>query len=254
MRKVRKTIDIVEHSDDISFSSEDDIKNDISGNNTKTIHLVDDIQLTLNNVGIKFCDSTSRGHRILKNNENIKEEENFIQICDNLIIKINQTSKELKDDIRHLKKIYTREIKNNNEKKGRGYIKKKKTGFTTDEQIPDSLAILIGVDMGTMMPRTALKKKVYAVIKERGLFWDGDKRVLRADKEIMDVFNLSEDVNKCTDVTDRSGFTFFTIQKHIASCYREHKLANADNRDMRHNEKYNNFNKKKDNNMLLSNI
>ena len=50
---------------------------------------------------------------------------------------------------------------------------------------------------------------------------------LTTDDEIRKIFNLSKDVNKSKDATDKNGFNFFNIQKHIAKCYHNEKNKNG---------------------------
>jgi chromatin remodeling complex protein RSC6 len=157
----------------------------------------------------------------------------FIKQCDTLIDKINRSAKEQKNEIRQLKKLYKKSLKEAIKvKKKEG---KKKTGFTTDEIVPKDLAKLIGVEYGTKMPRTVLTSKVYNVLKERNLYYSGDKRVLRADDEIRHIFNLSKTVNESKDAKDEDGFNFFNIQKHIAKCYHHEKEMNKKNNLIVHN-------------------
>ena len=148
------------------------------------------------------------------------EDPEFIIKCDALLEKITQDYRSNRDAIRDLKKQYRHEMKVA-KKNCRKRKTSKKTGFTKSEVVPSKLAKLIGVEKGTTMPRTQLTKEIYAVIKDRGLYYDNDKRVLRADKELRKIFNLSKNVNESTNPHDVDGFNFFNIQTHIALCYNE---------------------------------
>lgn len=144
----------------------------------------------------------------------------FIIKCDEMINKITQDYRANRDAIRELKKQYRQEIKAA-KKNSRKRKANKKTGFTKSEVVPLKLAKLIGVKKGTTMARTQVTKEIYSVIKDRELYYEKDKRVLRADKEIRKVFGLPNSVNKSTDPRDKNGFNFFNIQTYIANCYNE---------------------------------
>jgi len=171
----------------------------------------------------------------LSNNKNLKTSEvinkleinnAFYDLCDTLIEKINRNAKENKDEIRNLKKVFKKEIKNAFKHKYNSNglnVEKKKTGFTTNEIVPPSLCELVNIDYGTKMPRTELTRKIYDVIKERKLYFNQDKRVLRADDQIKKIFKLSENVNESKSYNDKDGFNFYNIQKYIANCYNDNK-------------------------------
>ena len=211
----------------IICSSDDDILSDDS------FEIFDDnvgniIEPTKNLKDKKFNDKKFNNKSNNKNLDGIENlEMEFMKLCDELINKINKNAKEQKNDIRILKKKYKKDIKFALKMKGRKNKGKKKTGFTTDEVVPQKLAKLIGVTYGTKMPRTVLTSKVYNVIKERNLYYDEDKRVLRADDEIRQIFDLPIDVNNSKNAKDQYGFNFFNIQKYIAKCYQNDKNVNG---------------------------
>ena len=161
--------------------------------------------------------------------EEKKEDPKFIIKCDALLEKITKDYRANRDAIRDLKKQYKQEMKAA-KKNSRKRKTNKKTGFTKSEIVPPKLAKLIGVEKGTTMPRTQLTKEIYAVIKERGLYYENDKRVLRADKELKKIFHLSDDVNKSIDPHDENGFNFFNIQTYIALCYNEKDISKTKNK------------------------
>jgi len=144
----------------------------------------------------------------------------FLNLYDGLIDKINLFAKEQKNEIRQLKKMYQKQFKQINKQTQN----KRVTGFTKTEVVPKKLAKLIGIEYGCKMNRTELTKKVYSVLKDRGLYYKKDKRVLRVDSEIKKIFNLGDDVNNITDPNDKNGFNFYNIQKYIAECYKNDKL------------------------------
>ena len=173
----------------------------------------------------------------LNTNKNFEDSDSeVIKLCNKLLKENQEYYRNTRDQIRKIKKLYLQDMKIA-KKHMRKRKNNKKTGFTKDDVVPEKLAELIGVDKDTAMPRTKLTKEIYSVIKDRNLFYDKDKRVLRADKELMNIFNLSENVNKSTDPRDKNGFNFFNIQQHIAKCYKDE--------DIKKNNKRKKFNKRK---------
>ena len=150
-----------------------------------------------------------------------QNESEFLQECENMLKKMNQEYRERRDELKHIIKLHKIEIKNAEKNKKVKRTKKKQTGFTKSEVVPDGIAKLIGLNKGSVMPRTEVTKEIYKVIQERNLYYTKDKRVLRADNEIMKLFGLSKNVNKCTDPKDKKGFNFYNIQSYIAKCYTE---------------------------------
>ena len=150
-------------------------------------------------------------------NEN---EDPFLQNCNELLSLLNKNYREEREKIKNLIKTHQSDLKNakkNNRKKRENM----QTGFTKPEKVPNKLAKFVNMPTGTLMSRTELTKKVYNIIKERGLFYKEDKRVLRADNEIMRIFNLNKEVNNSTDPKDKNGLNFYNLQKYIAQCYTE---------------------------------
>ncbi|CAH6421794.1 Hypothetical protein KVN_LOCUS481 [uncultured virus] len=152
-------------------------------------------------------------------------EDKFLKYSSEIIAKINSNYKEEKENIKKLVKMYKNEMKTYAKKNKKRKTNTKKTGFTKPELVPDNLAKLVGEKQGITMSRTELTKKIYDVFRDRGLFYEKDKRVLRADTEILKIFNLPNSVNESNNAKDKNGLNFYTIQKYIANCYKnlEHK-------------------------------
>jgi chromatin remodeling complex protein RSC6 len=147
-------------------------------------------------------------------------EYNFTQAYNDLLKKMNQDHKDQVNELKKLMKQHKVDIKNSHNKKANSG-KKKQTGFTKPEVVPDNIAKLLDLDKGSSMPRTEVTKEIYKVIQSKGLHYADDKRVFRADKELKKVFNLPDSVNKSTDPKDKSGFNFYNLQSYIAKCYND---------------------------------
>jgi hypothetical protein len=101
-------------------------------------------------------------------------------------------------------------------------IKKKrdiKTGFAKSSLVPDKIADFLNIPKGTSMSRPVVTKYIYRELKNRGLYYENDKRVLRVDDDVCEMFNLPKNVNHITDPKDPNGFNLFNFQKKVASCY-----------------------------------
>jgi hypothetical protein len=131
---------------------------------------------------------------------------------------VRQTSalKSLKLSLKKLESSYNSDINRVYKSRRRKTGPLKPTGFVKALALPKDLAELINVSAGTEMSMPEYTKRFYRMLQEKGLLYDKDGRVLRADKKIMKVFGLDKKVNESTDYRDKEGFNFFTLQKHIA--------------------------------------
>lgn len=177
-------------------------------------------------------DTIEDGSKSKKSNSDIGEldlsevDTEFTLLCESLLEKITKNYKEQKDDIKKLLKMHRNELRNAKKttKKRKNNIK---TGFTKPEKVPDKLAKFLGLNLGTVLPRTNITKKVYDEIKNRGLLYEKDKRVIRADKELLKLFDLTENVNKSVDPYDKNGINFFNLQRYIAKVYSDDETNNS---------------------------
>jgi hypothetical protein len=166
--------------------------------------------------------------------EDNKQETGFILQYENFMAKYKKTCKEmreLKNDMKKLLYLYKQDIKKTLKTKAPKRKNIEATGFNINEKIPDDIAELIEVDKGSEMPRTTLTKKIYEKLKERKLYYNKDKRIMRADDQILKIFNLDENVNQVTNVNDPNGFTFYTIQTHLAKKFKQ--MKNKDNNKLK---------------------
>jgi chromatin remodeling complex protein RSC6 len=151
-----------------------------------------------------------------------KIDDDFLQRGDALMEMMANHYKEQRDELRSLLKQYKHELRS-----AKKSTKQKKvpsqTGFTRPTTVPDDLATFVGVEKGTIMPRTKLTKEVYKVFNERGLHYEKDKRVLRTDDQVRNLFGLSKDVDNSVAYNDPNGLNFFTIQKYIAKVYNDYE-------------------------------
>ena len=90
------------------------------------------------------------------------------------------------------------------------------TGFATEKDIGGKLADWLRVERGTKMTGPALSKAFWARIREDGLQYAENKRVLRTNKEVSAIFGVDAKVNKSVDPADEKGFNMRTYQTHIA--------------------------------------
>lgn len=143
-----------------------------------------------------------------------------------LLEKLTKNYKQHKEELKNLMKLYKKEIKTCRKNK-KNTTKRDKTGFTKPSRVPDKLIKLFNLKKGTEISRVELTKKFYDMMEAKNLYYQKDKRVFRADKELREVFNLPESVNKCTDPKDTTGFNFYNLQKHLAQCYNESKVEKS---------------------------
>jgi hypothetical protein len=113
------------------------------------------------------------------------------------------------------------------------------TGFIKQVALPANMAKIIGVEPGTLMSMPKYTKEFYKELGNRDLFYDQDKRIFRADKEILKAFDLPESVNKSTDYKDINGFNFSTLQKYFSKVIRDNaqEVNKIEKKEVNKNEK-----------------
>ena len=122
--------------------------------------------------------------------------------------------------LKKLESAYNADVKKIKKTKPKRNAPHKLTGFAKPKPVPDKLAKFIGVNAGTELAGPAVTKLVWAQLKEKGLTYEGDKRVFRTNPEISELFNVPKSVNKSTDHKDKTGFNFCNLQKYIANAMR----------------------------------
>lgn len=90
------------------------------------------------------------------------------------------------------------------------------TGFVLDREVGGELADWLQVPRGTVMSGPAISKTFWKRMKEEGLQYEEDGRVLRTNKTVSKIFGVDPRVNKSTDPKDRTGFNLITHQNYIA--------------------------------------
>ena len=66
------------------------------------------------------------------------------------------------------------------------------------------------------MTGPAISKAFWNRIRQNGLQCQDNGRVLRTNKDVSDIFGVSQKVNQSNDPTDPNGFNMRTYQTHIA--------------------------------------
>jgi len=145
---------------------------------------------------------------------------NFMDTYNENLEKINDGLKmltDLKKQHKQLLNAHNREFKNYKPKR-KGT--KTPTGFLKKENVPHKIAKWLNIDENDELPRTAVTSLIYSKLKKEKQYYENDKRVLRANDDVLKLFGLDISVNDVTDAKDPNGFTFFTIQKHLAKFYK----------------------------------
>jgi hypothetical protein len=164
------------------------------------------------------------------NKKNTLSEKDLEQL--NFINKFKEFEKELDAQYDSIKKLraFAKEIKTiyNQDMIKIRKIKRTKenssvTGFNKKFKLPDKLCELVSIQKGTEITTPEFAAMVYAELKKRGLQYTEDKRVYRADKQFLEVFNLKESVNKSTKYPDENGFNIGTMQHYISESIKRYK-------------------------------
>ena len=112
-------------------------------------------------------------------------------------------------------------IHEHNEKKSCKKKKDKLYGVMEKKKIPDKVIKYLKLPKGTLMTRNEIVSSIYKSVKDKGLCYEGDKRIFRADSELLELFNLPESVNESVNVKDKNGFNFFTLSTLLAKLYKD---------------------------------
>lgn len=117
--------------------------------------------------------------------------------------------------VQRLKTIHRSDLKRAKVKKTKRTEKHKPTGFARTRPIPEKMASFIGVEPGTELTGPEITRKVWGVLKDRNLTFENDKRVLRVDNEVSNLFFVPMSVNDSTQSNDENGFNFGNLQFYI---------------------------------------
>jgi chromatin remodeling complex protein RSC6 len=147
-------------------------------------------------------------------------------IINNLYKNLINTIKDLRIIKNDFKKLRSMNIKIDNKVDSKIISKRKNDkpkGFYQECEVPDKLCKLLKLEEGTKMRRNEITKKIHELLKERNLKYEKDHRIFRADKELIEVFELSKNVNEQTNISNPNTFSQFSLQKNIAKIYKEHR-------------------------------
>jgi hypothetical protein len=126
----------------------------------------------------------------------------------------------LRDFANTMKKLeaaYKHDVKRVSKAKRKRNANAKPTGFIKKTAVSDKLAKFLHIESGTLLSGPEITKRVWAELKSRNLQYKEDKRVLRTNKEVSEIFNIPSSVNKSTSHKDKDGFNFCNIQKYISN-------------------------------------
>ncbi len=130
--------------------------------------------------------------------------------------------KSLKNNLKKLESSYTNDLNKVHKMRRINGKPKKESGFVAKREVPEELAKFIKADKNISMSLPEYTKKFCEELKNRNLIYENDKRVYRADRDIMKIFGFTDEVNKSINPKDKNGFNFGTLQKHINSVFAKH--------------------------------
>ncbi len=152
----------------------------------------------------------------------------FIIKCEDLIKEITINYKSQRDQIRNLIKLHKKELKNAKKNKSNNKPKAK-TGFTKPSKVPDKIANFIGIEKGTLMPRTKVTSLLIEEFKKRNLLYHKDKRIIIVNGDIRKLFpKLPESKIQSTDPKDQNGLNLYNLQTYITYAYDDTEDDNDD--------------------------
>ena len=90
-----------------------------------------------------------------------------------------------------------------------------RTGFAKELKINAPLAQFLNIETGSMMTTPTLSSLAWAEFRKRDLIYNNDKRILRVDKQISELFGIPMSVNDITDHRDPNGLSLFNFQRYL---------------------------------------
>jgi hypothetical protein len=163
--------------------------------------------------------------------QEVKEQLNFTDKLHQLQTKFHDLKKEVQNceaELKTLEKAYNQDLQLVHKSKNKRTGERKKTGFVLKILLPEGMAKLIGEKNGTYMSLPEYTKRFYQILDQRNLRYAENKKVFRADEEILRVFNLPASVNTSTNPEDKEGFNFHTLQKIFAQVCKGAPREDAD--------------------------
>lgn len=200
----------------------------------------DNIDILNDDLG-KSITSETKTNKIKKGDTKISTLFNKIE---KKILSINKEQKELKSLFVKLQSEYNKDAKKANKNKSKKN-NAKLTGFRKPVTVPPKIHKYLKLQEGEKLSRNDIARKINQILKEKNLLYEKDKRVFRADEDLLKLFNLDKSVNDVVDAKDKSGFNFYNIQSHIRKCFVEYETEqNVKNNNEKNNDDANNKIKK----------
>jgi len=183
---------------------------------------IEDID-NINNNTIGY-DSASENKKKIFKNSNVKETKfNIIltELNDHIEI-LNKEFRIIKAYIPKLISAYNHDMKTASKQVNKTTTKRKETGFLKKKKVPQKIQDYIGQgDLGKLT-RNEVSSLIQKKLKNSENIYHPDKRVLRADDELIILFDLPENVNECTDPKDKiNGLNLYNIHSKIATVYKK---------------------------------
>lgn len=147
--------------------------------------------------------------------------------------------KDWKKKLAQLQKLHTKELKSKKKKRNTEKKDKQPAGFNKAKPIPEKLMDFFmknsivyyvkdkatkkdvehkaSISKGEELPRTLITRYLYGYIKKNNLKDDSDKRIIKPDKQLRDLFNLDETAT----------INFNNFQSLLGKLYDAEKAANA---------------------------
>jgi hypothetical protein len=171
-----------------------------------------------------------------ENNDKFEEKLKAVQ---DEFAKLKEVVKSVNDSLKKMQTLHSIELNKLKKKKFRVNSDRQPTGFAKKRVVTGKLADFLGVESGSELSGPEITKKVWEELKNRDLNYKGDekngikadKRVLRVDKEVSELFKVPLSVNKSTNCKDVNGFNFGNLQKYIKNATDDSTNKNSENKN-----------------------
>lgn len=189
--------------------------------NKKTVNIkkpIDDEKIVKDTKLIEKVPKKTMNKIHINNEKEDEEKSKFRRQIDLLYKELESYKEKNKTMMVYLKKLeasYNSDMKKIEKMKKKRSGNHKPTGFENPYDVPNKFADFLNVEHGIKMTGPEITKKMWEILRLKGLINDNDGRVFKVTKEVMDVFKLPKEALKITKMDVDNGFNMLNLQKYI---------------------------------------
>ncbi|VVU95094.1 SWIB/MDM2 domain [seawater metagenome] len=192
-KKQSKVVDTVE----VEVVSDDDVEVEVEVDSTQNV------------------ETENESTKVVADDSSSNDEETWEDVATRITERDSEILKMQKANIRDQKLLHklhnkaVRDARKNRRNKNSSNRKLVKSGFNKPTAVPEPIAKLFDIEEGTLLARTVVTKMIYQYIRDNELQNPENKRQIRPDKKIRNLFSL----------TKSDTLSFENFQTHMKKLY-----------------------------------